>query len=214
MTGAVVIVPVKSAGRKSRLSGLLGRSDRDQFARALLTDVLDVLGRTGLIRSSVIVSPDGGMLELAARAGARALPEPRDNGVNAAVALGVRSVGRASDVLVIPSDLPLLRPSELRHLLSLRSQGIKVGIAPSLAFDGTNALLFSSGHPVPLSYDDDSFWNHLSGAAREGLSVGVCTEPGLMFDVDSPEEFRALARSKSAGRSARLARRILGWPAS
>ena len=205
---------MKSAGKKSRLSGLLKKSDRDDFAGALLTDVLGVLRRARLLRSCAVVSSDRRVLDLAAGAGARTIAEPGDRGVNAAVELGISSADAAGGVLVIPSDLPLLRPSELTHLTAMRDRGADVCIAPSRSFDGTNALLFPVSAPLKLSYDRNSFWNHLSSAAHEGLSVGVCTEPGLMFDVDSPEEFVALARSRSAGLAARLARRVVGWPAS
>ena len=209
MNPPAVIVPVKSAARKSRLSGLLDGPEREEFARLLLADVLRVLGRAGLIRLCHVVSPDERMLDLAARKGARTVREPGDDGVNSAVSRGLGAVQGASQVLVIPADLPLLRPSELLRLARAMSTGADVGIAPSRGFDGTNALAFAGPPRFPLRYDDDSFWNHLSGAAREGLAVHVCTEEGLMFDVDSPDDFRALAGSRSKRPSAAFARRVL-----
>ena len=208
MKRLAVIIPVKSAARKSRLSGLLDRKEREEFARLLLEDVLGSLAGAGLLGRTYVVSPDTRMLALAARAGAVAVRERDDAGVNSAVSLGLGFTGDASSVLVIPADLPLLKPSDLLGL-EVRSQGMDVGIAPSRAFDGTNALVFAKPLRFPLSYDNDSFWNHLSGAARGGLSVGVCTERGLAFDVDSPEDFAALAGSRSKRPSAVFARRAL-----
>jgi 2-phospho-L-lactate/phosphoenolpyruvate guanylyltransferase len=209
LTPLSVIVPVKSARRKSRLSGLLTEHEREEFARLLLVDVLQALRRAHLLSSCQVVSPDREMLKVAEDEGSLTLKESRDMGVNAAVAAGLRTARRNSDVLVIPSDLPLLKPSTLKHLLEIRSQGVDVVIAPSLAFDGTNALLFNSSRRFPLSYDDNSFWNHLAGASGRGLSAAVCTDWKLAFDVDSPDDFRALAGSRSGGRASEFARRVL-----
>lgn len=201
---------MKSLSRKSRLSGLLSRPEREEFARLLLAGALKVLKEAGLLASSYVVSPDGAMLDLAARAGSRTVTEPEDMGVNSAVQTGIGEIGLGADVLVIPADLPLLKPSDLRHMMEVRSCGADVVLAPSHAFDGTNALLFNSSESFPLSYDDNSFWNHLAGAAGRGFSVAVCTDHGLTFDVDSPEDFRELARSASRGEPAGFARRTLG----
>jgi len=200
---------VKSAGKKSRLGQVLDESEREEFARLLLADVLGELKKAGLLASSRVVSPDGMVLEMAGRAGAHPVREEAAGGFDRAVARGVRGVRRGQDVLIIPADLPLLKAPELVHLLEARSDGLDAVIAPSRAFDGTNAMLFSLSAQIPLSYDDDSFRNHLSGAARRGLSVRVCTEPGLTFDVDSPSDFEALARSGSKRASAEFARKVM-----
>jgi 2-phospho-L-lactate/phosphoenolpyruvate guanylyltransferase len=204
-----VIIPVKSARKKSRLAGVLDGKGREEFVRLLLAEVLAELRKARLLGSSRVVSPDEEILELAERAGARAVSEKVAAGFDAAVERGLRGVRGHPDVLIIPADLPLLEAPELLHLLDARSDGFDVAIAPSRAFDGTNAMFFSLSAPVPLSYDDDSFRNHLSGAARRGLSVKVCTEPGLTFDVDTPADFEALARSKSKKPSAEFARRVM-----
>lgn len=203
-----ILVPVKSSGSKSRLSDVLQSSERAMLAELLLRGVLSVIQKAGLIRSTYVVSSDAKALRLTKRLGARIVTEPSDAGVNAAVARGLRVV-RTDDVLVIPSDLPLLRPVDLRRLLSLKRAGLDVLIAPSNAFDGTNALLFPARSPFPLSYDNNSFWNHLAGAARNRLSLAVCTEPGLMFDVDSWDDLRSLAKSKVKNPSVGFAKKAL-----
>jgi len=209
LNATIVVVPVKSAGKKSRLAGVLDEAHREEFARLLLMDVLGELKRAGLILSSRVVSPDKGILGIAERTGAQIVAERAAAGFDTAVARGVRGVQGGPDVLIVPADLPLLKAAELTHLIEVRSDGFDVAIAPSRAFDGTNAMLFSLTAPVPLSYDDNSFRNHLSGAARLGLSVRVCTEPGLTFDVDSPSDLEALARSGSRRPSAEFARRVM-----
>ena len=142
-----------------------------------------------------IVSSDPEMLRLAIRSGAGVVTESRDQGVNSAVEAGVRALGRPQKVLVLPSDLPLLSASHLRHVASL-SESMQVVIAPSSSFNGTNALVFPPRAGLSLSYDNDSFWNHVRASGRKGLSVGVVSRPGLTFDLDSPEDLYKLAQAR------------------
>ncbi|MDE1853607.1 MAG: 2-phospho-L-lactate guanylyltransferase [Thaumarchaeota archaeon] len=210
MTSLAVIIPAKSTGAKSRLSAVLTPQQRVEFALFLLRDVIGVLNQAGLGRSGLVVSPDQNVLDAASSLGVRSVREPGGKGVNSAVARGIQEAGDADAVLVIPSDLPTLRASDLKHLSSLRARGIEIAIAPSMSFDGTNALLFPTASPLPLSYDDDSFWNHLAAAARSGLTTAVCSAPGLMFDVDTVDDLRTLAGSRVERPSARFARSVIG----
>lgn len=204
-----VIVPVKSSGGKSRLSGVLTVGERKELAGLFLSAVLAALRGAGLVGTSYVVSSDEDALGLAASEGALTVRESRDSGVNEAVRAGV-AASRAPELLVIPSDLPFLKPSDVRRILSLRRGGAEVVVSPSAAFDGTNSLLFPRWAGFPLSYDSDSFWNHLASAAAMGLSVGVCTAGGVMSDIDTPEDLKMLAASRSRAPSAAFARRVLG----
>jgi 2-phospho-L-lactate/phosphoenolpyruvate guanylyltransferase len=197
LTPLAVLVPVKSSGPKSRLSGVLSAQERREFGELLLGEVLKTLRRAGLLGVSYVVSSDRRILELSKKLGSGTITEPQDAGVDSAVTRGIEEARFPDSVLVLPSDLPFIKASEIRHLLELGSLGLDVVLVPSSAFDGTNALLFKTTSGFALSYDDNSFWNHLKGAARKGLSVGVCSEPGLMFDVDSPADLGFLAHSKS-----------------
>jgi 2-phospho-L-lactate guanylyltransferase len=204
----VILIPVKSRGAKSRLSHQLTYSERRQLTLLMLKDLLAVFKMAELIKSCFVVSPDDEVLSIAQRSGAGAVREERDRGVNAAVARGMRDTD-SEDVMVIPSDLPFLVSSDLRRLLSLKSSGLNVVMSPSMGFDGTNALLFSRKKPIPLSYDNNSFWAHLESAGSSSLSVGIYSGPGVMFDVDSPEDFLALGKAKVKRRSVSFAKKVL-----
>ena len=206
MIGLAVLVPVKSSGAKSRLSGVLSEGERREFASLLLKDLLAALGRAGLLESTYVISSDRGALRMAESKGANGIPEPRDEGVNSAVSRGVRAVVSADTFMVLPADLPLVGPGDVKHVLALRSEGLSAVLVPSMAFNGTNALLYSPSDGLKLSYDDDSFWNHLRSAARKGIPCAVSSPRGIVFDVDSPDDFRALAESRASGSSAAFAR--------
>ena len=200
---------MKSARVKSRLSAVLSEEQRIEFSRILLAELFGVLKEARVLHSSKVVSSDREILDYAVKQGANAFPEDEDAGVNEAVMSVISTFRRNEAALVLPSDLALLTPSELGRLLQLKSAGLDVVLAPSRSFNGTNALLFSSGSNFPLSYDHDSFWNHLGSCGRLELSVAVCCERGLMFDVDTPDDLRSLSASRAKRRSVAFARRAL-----
>ena len=117
-------------------------NQRRQLAELMLADVLGAFRSAGLLPRCYVVSSDLKVLTLARRLGARTITEPRDEGVNTAVGMGVRTLGRERDFMVVPSDLPLLAPDEVKTGLILK-RGFDCVISPSRSFDGTNMLIFS-----------------------------------------------------------------------
>ena len=199
---------MKSSGSKSRLSPALSAEQRRAFAESLLRGVIQTVARAGLVGSCMVVSSDEDFLKTAGGLGARPVREGGDFGVNAAVQAGMDAARGAGEFLVLPSDLPLLGVADVRALLRLRGRGLNVVMSPSRSFDGTNALLFPRSPAFPLSFDADSFWNHLAGAARLRLPVGICARGGITFDVDSPADLRRLAASRARTESAAIARGV------
>jgi len=204
MKTLAVIVPFKAAMQKSRLSGVLDPTQRRRLSLLMLENVLGAVARAGLMSACHVVSSDKEALGLADRAGGVPVIEARDRGVNAAVQLGMRRA-RARRYLVMPADLPVLTDSDLRQAMTLNSQGADVVISPSHQFDGTNLLLFSAEKRFHLSYDKNSFWNHLGTSAQLGCSVAVYTGLGAVLDIDTVEDLAALARLPSAKRAVRFA---------
>jgi 2-phospho-L-lactate guanylyltransferase len=179
----------------------------------MLADVLGVFRRADLLPQCYVVSSEVKVLALVRRLGAQTIAEPRDEGVNAAVGMAVRVLGRDRDFMVAPSDLPLLAPDEVKTALTLKSSFDCV-ISPSRSFDGTNLLIFSGKAAPVLRYDSDSFWSHVDGAARKGLSLAVYCGEGVLSDVDTPEELRALSRTRRRVPSAEFAKEALKKRAS
>lgn len=195
MNRMIVLIPVKADQGKSRLSRILGPKQRRRLAEIMLGDVLRAFSKAGLLPRCYVVSSNVNILLLARRLGARLIIEPRDEGVNAAVEMGVETLGRDHDFMIVPTDLPLLTPYEVRKALTLKGSFDCV-ISPSRSFDGTNLLIFSGKAMPALSYDSDSFWNHVGGAARKDLSLAVYCGDGVLSDVDTPEDLRALSHTK------------------
>lgn len=177
---------------------------RRRLTELMLFDVLGVFSKAGLLSRCYVISSDGKVLALVRRLGAQTVAEPRDGGVNAAVEAGVRTLGREGDFMVVPSDIPFLAPKEVKTVLTLK-RSFDCVISPSRSFDGTNLFIFSGGSAPALSYDSDSFWNHVSGAARKGLSLAVYTGEGFLSDVDTSEDLCALSHTKGRNLSVQFA---------
>ncbi len=208
MSRIAVLIPFKAQRRKSRLSRLLGEEERKRLAELMLIDVLEAAKGAGVLRRSYVISSDEEALSLSRKAGASTIREARDSGVNEALAAGMSELGTGLDFAVLPSDLPQLTPVELASALELK-KAFGCVMAPSRAFDGTNLLVFSGRTPLRLSYDSDSFWNHLRTAAEMGAKLAVCTKRGVLNDVDTDDDLTTLARSDSASRSAVFARGVV-----
>ena len=192
---------------KTRLSVALTPGERREFAKLMLSHLLGVLKEAGLARSTYLVSSDGDALEMGKVFGAKGVREVEDRGVNEAVRAGLAAVGDVETVLVLPGDLPLISTLDVADVKSLRESGFDVVIAPSVGFNGTNALAFSPKLGFPLSYDADSFWTHLATAATMGLRVAVSCKRGLMLDIDSREDLADLSRESLMSESVSFARR-------
>jgi 2-phospho-L-lactate guanylyltransferase len=203
-----VIVPFKGANTKTRLSTVLDEVQRRQLSLLMLREVLGVLAETGLAGSCEVVSPDRGALGLALKMGAEPVGERSNRGVNAAVLTGMKKA-KNDGIMAIPADLPLLKASEIRAAVALKSRGVDVVLSPSSSFDGTNLLLFSRDRPLALSYDRNSFWNHLADAAKKGLSVAIHTGRGVMFDIDTVDDLKRLGQMRIRSPPVAFAKRAL-----
>lgn len=171
----------------------------------MLRSVLEAVVRSGLGPSCYLVSPDEEALAVARKAGGTPVMERKNRGVNAAVYLGIKQAS-ASQYMVLPADLPLLRAANIREVVRLKSRGVDVVISPSRHLNGTNVLLFSKSKMIPLRYDRNSFWSHLGEAARMGYVTAVYSGEGSVFDVDTRDDLHDLARFRRKTAAVMLAR--------
>jgi len=203
-----LVIPFKGQALKSRLSPVLGARERREVAYLLLEETLRAVKEAGMARRCHVVSSDSKARLLVERFGALFIPESEPTGVNDAVRLAMRTLKGKSRFLVIPSDLPLLSPEDLREAEELgRAKSVVIG--PSASFDGTNLLLFSRDRVPPLAYDDNSFWNHLGGAAKMGLTTAVLARRGVLHDLDTASDTEELTRLGVNTRVTRFLRKSL-----
>ena len=184
-----VIIPVKRLGNaKSRLSPLLTDGERKQFCLKMLEDILRTVKSTKRINQTVVVSNDPEVFHVAKNFEAAYLGE-RKTGLNEAVseAIGWCIERRATSVLVLPADIPLVTPTDLNRMLALREKASMV-ISPSRSGKGTNALLLTPPNACPTFYGPRSFQRHLEEASKRKVSFRKFRSQKIALDVDTVED--------------------------
>lgn len=195
----VVAVPLKSLSRaKTRLARELTPLERGALTLAMLEDVLDA-AQAVVGWETWVVSPDEVALEIAARRGARPVPEERPslaNAIRQVEALAARA--DASALAIVPADLPLVTAETLAQ--ALQTLGAVV-LAPSADGRGTSLLLRRPPRAIPARFGADSFRRHLELAAERDLPVSVVERRELSFDVDRPDDILTLLADGRQGRT-------------
>jgi 2-phospho-L-lactate guanylyltransferase len=191
------IIPVKQLSEaKSSLKPALTPEQRRELALCMLEDVLSTVEHTPPIKSTIVVSPDQQVLDFARSRGATPLTEP-GAGLNEALNLAVsraKELG-AKSVLILPSDLPLLRPVDIKKIVGMASGERDMVIAPSKR-KGTNALLLRPPDLVDLRFGGESFQPHLEGARRVGIIPHIYRSERVETDID---EVSDLIKLKAQG---------------
>ncbi|MFB3887864.1 MAG: 2-phospho-L-lactate guanylyltransferase [Candidatus Bathyarchaeia archaeon] len=186
------VVPVKSLGvSKRRLSALLSPQERKLLTLAMLEDVVRVL-QASVVRETVVVSNDPDVHEVAARFGVRYLSAAH-SGLNPAIeeATELCVQSQAESVLVIPADVPLLKPRDIDCTVGLGSDGETVVLSPS-STGGTNVLFRKPPNAIAANFGPRSFVNHFREARRRGLRVRFFYSVGTGTDIDSAEDLKKL----------------------
>jgi 2-phospho-L-lactate/phosphoenolpyruvate guanylyltransferase len=194
-----LIIPVKPLVQgKSRLSTLLSPSEREQLNRLLLEQTLGIALSVDLLDGIVVISRDPRVQEVASEQGVMVLAEEGvvEDGADADALLN-RSLEQARDaaiaqgadaILILPVDLPLLTPAEIR---AFYNAGRKLGQGMVIAASedgGTNGLFLSPPRAIEFAYGPASFHRHLHAAQAAALPVEIIHSPALALDLDRPQD--------------------------
>ena len=198
-----VVIPAKPLDvALNRLSGVLEKSERRALQAAMLSDVL--LAATAFSDRVVIVTSDALVAALAREHGALVAPDSDPPaGINAAVARGIAAVG-AHGVLVVMGDLPCATVDDLRHVSVSHPGGRGVVCAVSRDGTGTNAMLLRPPGVIATAFGVNSLTRHVEAAETAGVESTLVTAPGLMLDVDTPDDLAALVRHPAETRAGLL----------
>lgn len=191
------ILPVKSPqNAKQRLTGFLAVEDRETLARILYRQTLAALCQAQGIDRVVVATSDAEVADHARNSGALVFEENQQvsHSVSAdAACLRAMEMG-ASTVLLVPIDVPTVTPADFSQLAAAARPGLIV--VPSWDGTGTNALVRTPPDCIESRFGPGSFRAHLDQARSKGLDADVLRLPGLMFDIDTPEDVaELLARS-------------------
>jgi 2-phospho-L-lactate guanylyltransferase len=184
-TGWVAVLAVKHLdAAKSRLA--LPRPDTTELALAFALDTVTAVLSSRSVTGAVVVTSDPRVRVEMSAAGASVMGEGADGGLNAALALGIRSVeadapGRG--IVLLVADLPALRGSELDAALH-SAASVPVGLVAD--DEGTGSTLLCSGSAALLrpQFGSGSAAAHSADGARR-LSSSADRLAGLRRDVDT-----------------------------
>jgi 2-phospho-L-lactate guanylyltransferase len=202
-----VVVPAKRlAVAKTRLRPLTdGRDDADAAHRelvlALLADTVAATIACPAVGTVVVVTDDPDAAAVVRELGARTVADEPDRGLNPALEHGARrSPGTA--VAALSSDLPALQPEELTAALGAAAGSPRAFVADA---QGTGTTLLTA-------LDTDLLPRFGQGSAEAHLAGGATalsgTWPGLVHDVDTEADLRAVLRLGAGPRTTALAARL------
>ncbi|HEX5226990.1 MAG TPA: 2-phospho-L-lactate guanylyltransferase [Bryobacteraceae bacterium] len=183
------ILPVKSPqNAKQRLTGFLTREQREMLARTLYRQTLAALCRAKGIDRVVVATSDPEVAGHARESGALVIDETEQvsHSVSAdAACLRAMEMG-ATTAMLVPIDVPTVTPDDFTTLAGSARPGLIV--VPSSDGTGTNALVRTPPDCIRSRFGPGSFRAHLDQAVSKGLPSEVLRLPGLMFDIDTPED--------------------------
>ena len=195
-----VVVARAGDGAKSRLASELTLEHRQKLVLAMLADVIEVCARAepeGVL-AVVDTAPARSVVE---RAGAIALDDPGFGDMNSAIRFGIQAACQRSahTVIVLPADLPLISVTDLKALSAAAATARRaVIIGASHDGQGTNALLLRPPDVIAPTFGPPSLDRHIQAGHAAGALTVVCSDLGLAYDIDTPQDLAAL-RKESPG---------------
>lgn len=183
------ILPVKNPrNAKQRLTGFLSIEDRQRLARMLYRQTLATLCQAKGIDRVVVATSDPDFADHARQSGVLVFEETEQVSHSAsadAACLRAMKMGAATTLLV-PIDVPTVTPEDFTQLASSARPGLVV--VPSSDGTGTNALVRTPPDCIESRFGPGSFRKHMDQALAKGLHAEALRLPGLMFDIDTPED--------------------------
>ena len=185
MKKTYAIIPVSRFSQaKTRLSPTLTPLERENLLKAMLKDVINTI--KGSVDKVVVISSDKDVLNFVNELNVVCLKEEGKTDLNGALMQAVSWCSKHADqVLIIPSDIPLIRKSQAQEMVELADKW-PVIIAPAKG-GGTNALLIPT-KGVKMKFGDCSFFQHLKEAENSGLRRYIYDSFYLSLDVNTAED--------------------------
>lgn len=167
------LIPYKPKNPKTRLSAILSQEEREQFAFAMLEDVVSAVRDANC--SPVIVGTelfDSDLVQVTVT----------DADLNQTLNEILPTVEQ--NLLIIMADLPLAEAAAIRRVIST---GSDMAIVPGRG-GGTNVIFVKEPKKFHVDYYGASFAKHLAIAKETGLSVEVIDSHRLHTDIDEDDD--------------------------
>jgi 2-phospho-L-lactate guanylyltransferase len=199
------VIPVKPlTAAKSRLA--LPPDRRRGFMLAFALDTLVALTTCDAVARVIVVTADPDVAAAATRHGALVVADPDTTDLNDAITVGVGAALRQhpnDGVLVVPADLPCLRPTNVTDVLR-QARRFPAAFVPDRAGSGTTLVVGQPGQPVLTRYGRNSAARHTD----VGLEALTAAPARARHDVDTREDLRLAITLGVGDRTAALAREV------
>jgi len=185
MKKTFAIIPVsRFTHAKTRLSPTLTPLERENLLKSMLKDVINAL-KTQVL-SVVVISSDEDVLNYVKELKAIPIKEEGVTDLNGALKQAIKWCSYHSDqVLIVPSDVPLIKPEYVGEMLKIGETNDLV-IAPAKG-GGTNAMLCPVNGMI-MQFGDCSFFEHIKIAKSMDWMVEVYDSFYLALDVNTAED--------------------------
>jgi 2-phospho-L-lactate/phosphoenolpyruvate guanylyltransferase len=187
-----VLIPAKSLrDGKSRLSPPLHPKARRELNESFLRHMARAASDFAGAARTAIISECADTLRIAQALGSHSIKQTRKGGLNSAVAQGInelRAMG-AEDILVVASDLPLVRALDLREVAK-QGGSRRVVICPDKWGTGTNAIFVPAGANLCFSFGPGSCAAHLREVRRRGAIPIRYFNWRIALDIDDPADLK------------------------
>ena len=190
------ILPVKNPkNAKQRLEGYLPADHREALARIMYEQTISSLCQARGFDRVLVMTSDAQIAAHARGLGVIVEEEVEQLSHSAsadAACLRAMELG-ATVAALAPIDVPLAVPEDFELLAAAaRADKPSLAIVPSADGTGTNALARTPPDVIPSRFGPGSFRIHLGLAAARGVPVEILRLPGLMFDIDTPQDVAKL----------------------
>jgi 2-phospho-L-lactate guanylyltransferase len=187
-----VIIPVKSIHNgKSRLAGVLSSEQRENLNISMLTNLLETLRDWHEFSGVMVTSHDEAVRKLTLSFGFEFLQEHAPFSLNNAVSSACKKSYEkgATEVLILPADLPLINKKALQSILLNNTEPPVVVITPDRRKEGTNSLLINPLNGFNFQFGQNSFMIHQQNAIARNYRIAINFNPEMELDLDFPEDW-------------------------
>jgi 2-phospho-L-lactate guanylyltransferase len=189
----IALIPVKQFElSKTRLE--LTRNQKNVLTELMLKSTIINLKKCKSISTIVTISADEKVEKISNYYDVKFIFS-NEKGVNYAIEIGDKycKENLVNTNIVVPIDLIFLDPNEIELLLSMSRKFYKCSIiVPSMRMDGTNLLIRRPFNLYETSYDNNSYYNHISSSQRTDARTIVVKSVNLAEDLDTIEDYERI----------------------
>lgn len=185
-----LLLPVKSMQTgKGRLAPALSSSERRALNEFFLRRMIALVSSYPGLHKTAIISDAADTLDLAAALGVGTIRQGHAHDLNQAVTQGCHHLYArgATDILILPVDLPLIQPADIQEIAGLGRRHSLV-ICPDKNRVGTNAIFLSAQATIRFQFGPQSYIRHQDEARLRGYSPCLHFNPRIAIDIDVPDD--------------------------